>query len=391
MNSETGPTGPESEVRPWRSRTRLIHGDGHAAEPPGAVAAGIPLSTTFLRDERGELRSPFVYARTNNPARADLERRLAEISAGTEAAAFASGLAAANAVLQSLDAASRVLLGRDLYFGVRQLFRVAGTRAGHRIEEVDWSDSAAAKTALAKPAALVWAESPSNPELKIVDLAQLATLARGAGAIFVVDNTLATPLGQAPLALGADLVLEACTKAIGGHSDVTVGALIVRDQTLPLWARVRELQNLAGAVPSPFDCWLVIRGLSTLAVRQREAVESALDLATQLARNPAVERVLYPGLPSHPGHAIAARQMTHFGSLLSILVRGGESAAARVIARVRLWSRATSFGGVHSLIEHRYLVEGVGSRTPPNLLRLSVGLEDPRDLREDLEAALRSD
>jgi cystathionine gamma-synthase len=170
-----------------------------------------------------------------------------------------------------------------------------------------------------------------------------------------------------------------------------VGALIVRNQTLPLWARVRELQNLAGAVPSPFDCWLVTRGLSTLAVRQREAVESAGSLATEFVGNPAVERVLYPGLPSHPGHAIAARQMTHFGSLLSILVRGGESAAARVIARVRLWSRATSFGGVHSLIEHRYLVEGVGSRTPPNLLRLSVGLEDPRDLREDLEAALRSD
>lgn len=372
-----------------RGRTRVVH-SGRGVDPAtGAVVPPIHLATTFARGPDGELLGPDQYGRYSNPNRRELEACLADLEGAAAAAAFASGSAAANAVLQALAAGDGILVSDDLYFGIRKNLALCGARAGIQVDAADFADAAALDAALAARPALVWIESPTNPLLKVVDIAAVAARARAAGALVIVDNTLATPLLQRPLALGADLVLHATTKALAGHADVTGGALLARDQASPLWARIGEIQRLAGAVPSPFECWLALRGVATLAVRVGAAVDNAEALAAFLAAHPAVEAVHYPGLPGHPGHAVARRQMARPGSMISFLARGGEAAARRVLAGVRLWIRATSLGGVHSLIEHRAPVEGPESTTPRNLLRLSVGIEDVEDLREDLDRALR--
>ena len=252
---------------------------------------------------------------------------------------------------------------------------------------VDMTDIAAVEKAVRPNTRLVWTESPSNPLWKVTDLARIGAIARAAGARYVVDNTTATPILQSPFKAGADLIVHATTKYLGGHSDVLGGAVIAREPG-PLLDRLRLVQTAGGAVPSPFDCWLVLRGIRTLPYRVRAQSEHALKVATFLAAHPRVERVHYPGLPSNPGHEVARRQMTMFGGMLSVQVRGGAEDAMAVAAKMRVFTRATSFGGTESLVEHRASIEGPGTTTPPNLLRVSIGLEHPDDLVEDFSQAL---
>lgn len=368
--------------------TLAVHAGRSVEAGTGAVTPSITLSTTFERAEDGSF-PHHVYTRSGNPNRDALEAALAALEGGSAALAFASGQAAAAAVFQSLTAGDHVLMPDDLYHGVRHLTRQVMARLGLAADFVDLSDLSRVAAALRPETRLVWIETPSNPSLKIADIAAVARLAREAGALTVVDNTWATPILQRPLALGADIVMHSTTKYIGGHSDVLGGCLVVRqDADAGLVERLRAAQNLAGGVPSPFDCWLLLRSLPTLPYRVRAQSESAAKVAAFLASHPAIERVNYPGLTSHPGHEVAARQMNGFGGMLSIQVRGGQAEAMGVAARVRLFIRATSLGGVESLIEHRASVEGADTPTPPNLLRLSVGLEHSDDLIADLTQAL---
>jgi cystathionine gamma-synthase len=348
----------------------------------------IHLATTFIRNEDGNLTGGYLYSRYQNPNRQELERCLQDLEGGAACACFASGSAAANAVLQCLDPKDRVLCSDDLYFGIRKLFMGVGRRAGIRCESIDMTDLGALAAASKVRPELIYCETPTNPLVKITDIRAVVQIAKRCGALVLVDNTWATPLLQRPLELGADFVLHATTKYLSGHSDAVGGALLARDPAHPLWERVLELQRLAGAVPSPFDCWLILRGIATLAVRLRAAVDNAEKLAAWLSTHPSVEKVFHPGLKDHPGSEIARRQMARPGAMLSFLVRGGEEAARRVLARVRLWLRATSLGGVHSLIEHRAVVEGPDSPTPRNLIRLSAGIEGFEDLKADLDQAL---
>lgn len=367
--------------------TLAVHA-GHAPDAAtGAVTPPIHLSTTFEREPDGGYPRGHMYSRNSNPNRAMLEARLAALEGGAHAAAFASGSAATMSALQALRPGDHVVAPLDVYSGTPRLLRELFAPWGLQVSFVDQTDLAAVRAALRPETRLIWAETPSNPLLKITDLAALAELAHGAGALLACDNTWATPVVQRPFELGADLVLHSTTKYLGGHSDVLGGALIAREDS-ELWERVRAIQIAGGAVPSPFECWLILRGVQTLPLRVRAQSASALLLAEALAEHPAVEAVHYPGLPAHAGHALAARQMRGFGAMLSVQVRGGAAEALAVAGRVRLWTRATSLGGPESLIEHRASIEGPGTHTPPNLLRLSIGLEHPDDLLADLLAAL---
>ena len=367
--------------------TLAIHA-GQATDPAtGAVVPPIVLSTTFERAEDGSFPHGYIYTRSGNPNRTALEQCLAALEGGADCAAFGSGLAAAMAVFQSLAPGDHVIIPDDAYHGVSRLVREIMAPWGLQASVVDMTDLAAVRAAVRPTTRLLWVETPSNPLLKISDIAALAQIAHAAGARCAVDNTWATPALQRPLDLGADLALHATTKYLGGHSDVLGGAIVAREQDT-FFERVRFIQGNGGAVPSPFDCWLVLRGIRSLAYRMRGHVANAARVAAFLNEHPAIERVYYPGLASHPGHAVAARQMCGFGGMLSIEVRGGEPAAMALAARVKLFTRATSLGGVESLIEHRASVEGPESRTPPGLLRVSVGLEHPDDLVADLAQAL---
>ena len=304
------------------------------------------------------------------------------------AAAFASGLAANMAVLELLGAGERLVASREAYYGsVRQFVEVARQR-GAVLELIDFSDAAAVKTALAQPTRLVWVETPSNPLLNITDLEAAAALGHAAGALVVCDNTFATPVCQRPFRCGADLVIHSGTKYLGGHSDVLSGAVVVREDAA-LLERLQAWQRMAGTGLAPFDCWLLRRSIATLGLRVRAQCQGALEVARFLSAHPAVERVYYPGLESHPLHAVARAQMPGgYGAVLSVCIRGDAARALQIAARTRLFTRATSLGGVESLIEHRASVEGPRSRTPQNLLRLSIGIEESQDLVEDLRQAL---
>jgi cystathionine gamma-synthase len=370
-----------------RVETLAVHA-GHGIDTAtGAVTPPIHLSTTFERGPDGEFPHGHVYSRTSNPNRESLERCLAVLEGGAASAAFSSGSAATMTVLQALAPGDHVIAPHDAYFGTGKLLREVFAPWGLETSFVDMSDPAQVERAVRPTTRLVWVETPSNPLLKVTDIARVAAIARAAGARCVCDNTWASPMGQRPLDLGADLVMHATTKYLGGHSDVLGGVVITREND-DFFQRVRLIQTAGGAVPSPFECWLVLRGVRTLPLRVRAQSESALAVATFLSGHPRVEAVHYPGLESHPGHAVAARQMALFGGMLSFQVRGGQDAAMRVAAGVQLFTRATSLGGTESLIEHRASVEGPGTRTPDNLLRVSIGLEHPDDLIEDLAAAL---
>lgn len=380
-----------------RFETRAIHADHESDPVTGAIMPPIHLSTTFERDPDGAYPHGYTYIRNDNPTRGALERLLAALEAGdeadaggaVEAAAFASGSAATSAVFQSLAPGDHVIAPDDAYYGSSNLLRTVFGPWGLETTFVNMTDPAAVEAALRPNTRLIWVETPSNPLLKITDIARISAIAHAAGAALACDNTWATPALQRPLALGADLVMHSTTKYLGGHSDTLGGAIIGRADGA-LFNRVRTLQRAGGAVLSPFDSWLTLRGARTLAYRMRGHSANALAVARLLASRSEIEAVHYPGLPEHPGHDVAARQMALAGGMLSIQMRGGEAAAVALAARVRVFTRATSLGGVESLIEHRASVEGPQTRTPRNLLRLSVGLEHPDDLLADLEQALNT-
>ena len=370
-----------------RIETLAVHA-GHAADPStGAVTLPIHLSTTFEREPDGSYRGGHVYARTSNPNRTSLESALAALEGGAAALAFASGSAATQAVFQALAPGDHVIAPDDAYYGTLRQLREIFAGWGLEADVVNMTDPDAVERALRPTTSIVWVETPSNPLVRVVDIARIAELAHSVGARCVVDNTWATPVLQRPLALGADLVMHATTKYLGGHSDLLGGALVAQNDD-DFVERLRLIQQVGGAVPSPFDCWLLLRGIRTLPWRMRAHSSNATTIARFLESHPAIDAVHYPGLPSHAGHELAARQMSDFGGMMSIQVRGGEAAALELTRQLTIFTRATSLGGTESLIEHRASVEGPTSLAPANLLRMSVGLEHPDDLIEDLERAL---
>jgi len=367
--------------------TLAVHAGEAGEQEAGAVMPPIHLSTTFERGADGGYPSGFVYSRGDNPNRQALERALAALEGGEIAAAFASGMAAIMAVFQSLEGGAHLILPDDVYFGASALARGVFARWGLAVSTADMTDPNAVARQVRPETALIWVETPSNPMLKITDIGAIAQIAHEAGALCACDNTWPSPVLQQPLALGADLVVHSTTKYLGGHSDLVGGAVIARTDD-DQFARIHTIQTIGGAVPSPFDCWLLMRSIRTLPYRMRAHSQNARRVAAFLADHPVVARVHYPGLPAHPGHAIAARQMRDFGGMLSIQMRGGAEAARRLANRVRLFTQATSLGGVESLIEHRASVEGPGTATPDDLLRLSIGLEHVDDLIADLKQAM---
>ncbi len=371
-----------------RFESLVIHGYKEVALGEKDVSPAIHLTTTFERERDGSYPEGYSYTRRENPNRTTLEQTLALIEGGAEAAAFASGSAATAAIFMALKAGDHVIAPNDAYYGTGVILREVFARWGLAADFVDMTDLAAVKAALRKETKLLWVETPSNPLMKVTDLAATADLAHGAGALAVADNTVASPALQSPFQHGFDMVLHSTTKYISGHSDVLGGAVIARETGNDAFTRVRHVQHAVGGVPSPFDCWLALRGLKTMALRVERQSENALAVAAFLAKHKFVEKVYYPGLPGHPSHALAARQMKRFGGLLSFQVRGGEAEAFAVAAEVGMITRATSLGGVESVIEHRASMEGPGTRTPANLLRLSVGIESAEDLIQDLDQAL---
>jgi cystathionine gamma-synthase len=365
----------------------------HAGQPvdpaTGAVATPIYLSTTFERSADGDYPHGFSYSRDDNPNRAALEKCVAAIEGGEQALAFPSGIAVASAVLQALRPGDHVLAPDDVYHGFRKALSGVFDHAGIEKTYVDMSDVEGVKAAMRANTKLIWMETPSNPLLKITDLEEIVKLAREAHVTTVCDGTFATPVLQRPLELGIDMVAHSSTKYLSGHSDV-VGGVLITGKENGMFDHARRSQRLGGAVPSPFDCWLTLRGISTLAVRVRAQSTSALAIAEFLDNHAAVERVYYPGLPTHPGYEVASKQMLMSGGVLSFLVKGSMAMAMRVAAGTSVFIRATSLGGTHSLIEHRASVEGPDTTTPQNLIRLSIGLENAEDLMADLDAALAS-
>jgi cystathionine gamma-synthase len=370
-----------------RIETIAVHAGARVDPGTGAVTPAIHPSTTFERDPDGAYSRGFLYARNSNPNRDALEACLTALEGGAACAAFASASAATSAIFQALDPGDHVVAPVDAYHGTARLLRETFTRWGLETTFVDMTDLAAVQKVVRAGTRLVWLETPSNPLWKVTDIARAGEIARAAGARLVCDNTTATPVLQSPFRLGADLILHATTKYLGGHSDVLGGAVVTKAHDA-FFDRVRAIQVSGGAVPSPFDCWLVLRGIRTLPYRVRAHSENALRVATFLERHPRVETVHYPGLAAHPAHDVARRQMSAFGGMVSVQVKGGRERAMAVAARLAVFTRATSFGGTESLVEHRASIEGPGTRTPDNLLRLSIGLEHADDLIEDFDRAL---
>lgn len=370
-----------------RFETLVVHA-GHDPDPAsGAVAPPIHLSTNYARDPEGTPLGGHTYIRDSNPTQARLEEALAPLEGGEAALVFASGMAAGVALLQTLPAGSHVVFPEDAYYGFRAAARDFLPQWGISSTLVPIGDLAALERALRPETRVIWLETPSNPMLGIVDLAAAVAVARRAGALTVADNTFATPVLQRPIEHGVDVVLHSTTKYFGGHSDVQGGALVFarRGET---YERAEHARHVLGAVGSPFNSWLVLRGIRTLACRVRAQSAGALAVARAVAAMPEVAAVHYPGLPSHPGHEVAARQMSGFGAMMSVRTKGGREAALAAVRRVSLFTRATSLGGIESLIEHRASSEGPGSVTPEDLLRISIGLEHPDDLVADLSQAL---
>lgn len=368
-----------------RFETLAVHLGGEPDAATGAVVPPLHLATTYQHPPDGVAPGGLLYQRADNPTQQRLETALAALEGGKRALFFASGLSACSAALH-MRAGGRLVVQNDCYAGFQGQLRTFAARWGWRVDTVDLADPAAARAALAEPADLVWAESPSNPLLRVVDLAELAQLAHTAGAKLLVDGTFATPALQQPLALGADLVLHSATKYMGGHSDVMGGVLAFAEDGAEADA-AWHARELIGLNASPFNAWMVLRGLRSLAPRMAAHQAGAMAVARFLESHPAVAAVHYPGLPSHPGHEIAARQMRGFGGMLSFELAGGRDAALAVAGALQLFVNATSLGGCESLVEHRRSVEAQ-PRSPEGLLRLSVGLEHPDDLVDDLDRAL---
>jgi cystathionine gamma-synthase len=379
-----------SAPRNWTLRTKAAQALGKVDEATHAIVPPIHVATTFLRDPDNRYRSGNVYGRPDNETVREAEALVAALEGAAAAMALGSGMSAATAVFLALAPGDHVIAPRIMYWSLRNWLTTDAARWGLRIELVDMTDLDAVRAAM-RPGAtkLVWVETPANPLWPLTDIAAVAEIAHAAGAVLAVDSTCATPVLTRPLEHGADIVMHAATKYLAGHSDVVAGALATA-RTDALWESIGRNRTLLGQILHPLEAFLLVRGMRTLPLRVAAACDTAMELAERLSKHPAVAEALYPGLPSHPGHAIARKQMHGgFGGMLSIRVRGGEEAAIATAARVELWRRATSLGGVESLIEHRASVEGPGTPCPPDLLRLSTGLEDPNDLFADLDHALR--
>lgn len=374
----------------WTKRTLSAQALGRIDEATRAVVPPIHVSTTYLRDPDNAYSSGFVYGRPDNQTVREAEAVIAMWEEAEAALLFSSGMAAATSVFLALDPGDHVVAPTIMYWALRKWLTTEGRRLGLRVDLVDTSDTTALRAALQPGRTrLLWLETPSNPLWTVTDIAGAADLAHAAGAAVAVDSTVATPVFTRPLTLGADIVMHAATKALNGHSDVVAGALATRD-TGGLWPRILANRSSLGGILGPFEAYLLMRGMRTLDLRVRAASASALSIARRLSLHPLVSEVLYPGLQSHRGHEIASRQMEGgFGSMLSVRIRGGEASAVATAAGVSLWKRATSLGGVESLVEHRASIEGPDSPCPPDLLRLSVGIEDENDLFGDLDQALR--
>ena len=376
---------------PERSRMRLptiaVHAGGEPDASTGAVAPPIHLATTFRHGPAGERVAGYEYLREGNPTQSRLEEMLAAMEGGQCALAMASGMAAMSVLLDSLPAGAQVLIPDDCYTGLRVLCSEFLPQRGLSAIAVDMSDLDAVSAAVTSKTRLVWAETPSNPLMKVADIAGLSTIAKSAGALLACDNTFATPVLQRPIGLGADIVMHSTTKYFGGHSDAMGGALVfARNDDFS--AQVAHRRHVTGGVLSPFNAWLILRGARSLPARMAWHCRNAMRIAEMLVAHPAIEAVHYPGLAGDPGHAVAARQMSDFGGMLSFQVAGGREATLAVAGALRLIINATSLGGCESLIEHRASVEGAQPVSAQNLLRLSVGLEDPEDLIADLLQAL---
>jgi len=372
--------------------TKAIHAGQEPDPTTGAVIPPIHPSSTYAQDGVGGTRSGYEYSRSANPTRTALQECLAALEGGRHAVAFGSGMGATDVLLRVLlTPGDHIVIPHDAYGGTFRLVDKVLGPWGIAYTPVDLADVGALRAALRPETRAIWCETPTNPLLGIADIAAVADVAREAQARLVVDNTFASPYLQAPLALGADVVLHSTTKYIGGHSDVVGGALVTSDDALA--ERLLFTQNAVGSVPSPFDAWLTLRGVKTLAVRMERHSDNAERVVGFLAGHPAVAQVLYPGLPEHPGHEVAAKQMRRFGGMVSIRLRGGRSAALRVCAATEVFTLAESLGGVESLIEHpgqmtHMSVAGSALQVPDDLVRLSVGIEDVEDLVEDLRSAL---
>jgi cystathionine gamma-synthase len=367
--------------------TRAVHAGRKPEAGSRDITPAIHLSTTFEKADDGSLPGGFLYSRADNPNRKALEEVLASLEEGAVGLAFSSGNAATLGLLHAFAPGDHIIAGDDVFYGTAILLKSLLENWGLKHTLVNMQDPAAVERAVTPQTKLIWVETPSNPLLNVTDIRAMAAIAKKAGALLACDNTWATPLLQLPLKLGADVVMHSVTKYLSGHSDVVSGALVFKEAN-SFFEKVRSIQREGGSVPSPFECWLALRGLQTFPYRVRAQTQSARQIADFLADKQQIEAVHYPGLPSHPGHKIAASQMSGFGGMLSIQVKGGQAEAFKLAAGVKIFTHATSLGGPHSLIEHRASVEGANTRSPANLLRLSIGLEHPDDLIEDLEQAL---
>jgi cystathionine gamma-synthase len=376
----------------WGFETRAIHAGQEAEQTTGAIIVPISLSTTFAQESVG-LHKGYEYSRSGNPTRTAYETAFASLEGAHHGLAFSSGLAAEDNILRLLAPGDRVLLGNDAYGGTYRLIAKVHAPAGLKWSAVDLLDIDQLRTDWPSDTKMVWLETPTNPLLRCFDIEAIAAVARERGALCVVDNTFATPYLQQPLGRGADIVVHSATKYLGGHSDVVGGIVAVSDDSLA--ERLRFTQNAAGAIPSPFDCYMVLRGMKTLAVRMDRHCHNARAIVEMLTTHRAVERVMYPELHDHPGHQTAKKQMSDFGGMVSFNLRGGEDAALKVAERTKLFTLAESLGAVESLIEHparmtHASVAGSALEVPSSLLRLSVGIESTNDLVADLEDALNS-
>jgi cystathionine gamma-synthase len=366
--------------------TIAIHAGNHSDESSKAVIQPITMSTTFVREADGSFPAGYIYSRSSNPNRTSLENVLAKLEGGVDAAAFSSGNAAGMAVFQTLKPGTHIIGPDDMYHGLRNQIKTLFSDI-LEFDFVDINDSAVLTAHIKPNTRLIWVETPSNPLLKITDIKTIIATARKHNIRVVCDNTFATPIGQQPLVLGADIVMHSSTKYFGGHSDLMGGALITAEKS-EWWTKIRQVQEMGGAIPSPMDCYYLTRSIKTLPYRVKGHVHNAQLLAEYLENHPKIEKVMYPGLLSHPQHAIAREQMLNFGGMLSFCVKGGSDEARNVINKLKIFTQATSLGGVESLIEHRASVEGPDTKTPHNLLRVSVGLEHIDDLIADITQAL---
>ena len=373
--------------------TRVVHAGVEPEPTSGAVMTPIFQTSTYAQAAPG-VHKGYEYSRTDNPTRSALQASLADLEGAQHALVFSSGLASTDAAFNLFSAGDRIVAGDDLYGGTYRLSSQVASRRGLQFTFVDTADPDAVRAAVRQGAKLLWIETPTNPQLKLADIALMADIAHESGALLAVDNTFMSPYFQNPLALGADVVMHSMTKYVNGHSDVVMGCLMLNDTAV--YERLKFLQNAIGAVPGPFDCFLCLRGIKTLAVRMQRHGENALKVARWLERHPKVERVAYPGLPSHPQHDLAKRQARGFGGMVTFFIRGDIDAARTFLSTVELFTLAESLGGVESLIEHPAIMTHASVPAErraalgitDNLVRLSVGVEDLADLRAELAAAL---